>query len=74
MKLENGICSKCHSKGVKKAENEPFYVSAATELDFGLVPTYFGRAFLHRPKFVKFGELNIGTRVTVLAFPGMLQG
>ena len=40
MKLENGICSKCHSKDDKKAENEPFYFSAANELDFGLVPTY----------------------------------
>ena len=40
MKLENGICSKCHSRDDKKAENESFYFSAANELDFGLVPTY----------------------------------
>ena len=38
MKIQVGICSKCHQKDDKKAPNEPFYFSAANELDFGNIP------------------------------------
>ena len=35
MAIFNGICKKCHTYDAKKEENEPFFFSAANELDFG---------------------------------------
>ena len=38
MKLINGICSKCYSKDRNKQMDEPYFFSAANELDFGQIP------------------------------------
>jgi hypothetical protein len=37
---EAGICKKCRAKDEKKAPDEPFYFSAANNLDFGPIPSY----------------------------------
>ena len=50
--MGDGICKRCHNKDDKRRQDEPFFFSAANNLDFGSVPVYL-------PKLEPLEELFI---------------